>query len=50
MKTRGIINSMYDLLQFFSTSEKPVTVDEFLAFWTPLSTEEIQYFTFAQLG
>lgn len=47
---RDVINTQYDLIQLFSTPDKPVNVDEFLKFWDSLSPEDIQYFTFVRLS
>lgn len=43
-------NNAQDLKKFFSTSEKPVSTKEMMAFWTSLSDEEKAYYKSADLA
>lgn len=43
-------NSLTDLMDFFSTDERPVKPAEFKLFWNSISDEEKAYYKNAELG
>lgn len=47
---RKINNSLKDLVDFFSTEERPVQPSELTAFWHSLTDDEKAYYKSAQLS